>query len=54
MTTAKNTWRYRCPEGHTNWSSTSEGYYCESCKEHHDSDGVFTELVDMKNEPLRY
>lgn len=56
MSTKKfnNPWRYCCPEGHTNWVSTGTGYYCESCKQHSDSDGVFDELVDMKDQPLRY
>lgn len=37
-------WRYRCPKGHTSWTTERRGniYYCQSC------DSEFTELVDVK------
>jgi len=37
-------WRYRCPNGHTNWTSRNDQYRCKTCKID------FDELVDMKRE----
>lgn len=51
---SKQPWRYRCPEGHSNWQPTQDGYYCESCDEYGGDSVLFDELVDMKREPLRY
>ena len=50
-----DTWRYRCPEGHTSWErrvaydtdwkqEAQAEYYCEHC-------GPFDELVDIKAQP---
>jgi len=48
-------WRYRCPRGHTSWSSRNNGikdsqadYYCDTCERNYD-DGPFDELVDLKD-----
>jgi len=53
--TEREPWRYRCPEGHTNWQSRQSGihhseapFYCMSCK---DGDGLsphFEKLTDAK------
>lgn len=48
MTGEHESWRYRCPEGHTQWQSRESGYYCIQCDEE------FAVLRDMKAEPLRY
>lgn len=50
-----DTWRYRCPRGHTSWVSRDSDtnpsmgeYYCGTCARNYD-DGPFDELVDMKD-----
>ena len=53
--TEPDPWRYRCPEGHTTWTSTQSGmkqakapFYCISCQR---KDGVsphFEKLTDAK------
>jgi hypothetical protein len=35
-------WRFRCPEGHCDWRTRADGYYCRVCGEH------FDELEDVK------
>jgi len=52
--TKSQIWRYRCPEGHTNWRSrkswqkqAKSKYYCATCKDNGD-DPHFDELVDAK------
>ena len=49
-----NTWRYRCPNGHSNWQPRGHtkhipvhNYYCDTC-------GIeFDELVDTMEEDRR-
>ena len=35
-------WRAVCPEGHVNWATRGDGYYCRQCRER------FDELRDKK------
>lgn len=46
-------WRYRCPNGHTQWRVRCDRYYCRQCAVN-GNDPHFEELQDMKAEPLRY
>jgi tRNA(Ile2) C34 agmatinyltransferase TiaS len=36
-------WRWRCPEGHTSWEVSGEGYRCRRCRER------FPQLVDARD-----
>jgi len=41
----KDPWRYRCPEGHSNWNYDGAGgrsHFCQTCGE------AFDRLLDMK------
>lgn len=53
MSKQQNNWRYRCPEGHCQWKTLVNGYYCRQCDKNGDG-GHFDELRDMKDESLRY
>lgn len=45
-------WRYRCPRGHSDWRTRSDGtYYCKGCARS-GADPKFDDLVDMKREVL--
>jgi hypothetical protein len=45
-------WRYRCPNGHTDWSPTNSHVWCKGCRRAveagEDVDPEHYELVDQK------
>lgn len=43
------TWRYRCPNGHSTVQPTNGGLWCRSCARHPDvEDPHWHELIDRK------
>lgn len=49
---AAERWRYRCPNGHTDWSPTNSHLWCKGCRRQHeagdDVDPEHYELVDTR------
>jgi len=43
---AADPWRRRCPKGHANISSRTDGHYCDSCKQYYATDPVDAAAVD--------
>lgn len=42
-------WRFRCPQGHTQWEPTNFHWWCAECARNHQQiDPEFTKLVDKK------
>jgi len=41
-------WRYRCPQGHTNWEPTNHHFWCASCARKWEVDPEFDELLDQE------
>lgn len=49
----RNKWRYRCPEGHTQWRESGDGYYCNQCADMGD-DPHFDFLSEAEADPFHY
>jgi len=44
--TVSDSWRYRCPKGHTNIRPREDGHYCDSCRDFYAAPPLDAERVD--------
>ena len=40
-------WQWVCPRGHRTWEPTNHHYWCSSCANSYEFDGVFYELRNL-------
>ena len=48
LTDRTDRWRYICPRDHRSWEPIDGHFWCASCAQHPDHDGVWRELRDKK------
>jgi len=41
-------WKWVCPRGHRTWEPTNDHFWCHSCAQTYDIDGVFHQLRNAK------
>jgi hypothetical protein len=48
LSSERDRWRYRCPNGHTSWDRTNNHIWCHGCSRRPSQDPEHYKLVDNK------
>ena len=48
LSSERDRWRYRCPNGHTSWDRTNNHIWCHACSKLAGADPEHFELTDEK------